>query len=71
VERGTAEWVRWYNNERFHSSIDYMTPIDREIVYAHAIAQRARWPEPQPLANPGRFTGARIRIDTEELTQPV
>ena len=40
VERETAEWVHWYNQERIHSSIDYMTPIEREVVYAHTIAQR-------------------------------
>jgi len=40
VERETAEWVRWYNHERIHSSIDYVTPIEREAVYAHTIAQR-------------------------------
>jgi putative transposase len=40
VERETAEWVRWYNHERIHSSIEYMTPIEREVVYAHTIAQR-------------------------------
>jgi putative transposase len=57
IERETAEWVRWYNHERIHSSIDYMTPIEREVMYAHTIAPNgARWPEPEPLANPGRFT---------------
>jgi len=40
VERETAEWVCWYNTERIHSSIDYMTPIEREFVYVGAIAQR-------------------------------
>jgi putative transposase len=40
VEREAAEWVRWYNNERIHSSIDYMTPIEWEVMYAHTIAQR-------------------------------
>ena len=40
VERETAEWVRWYNHERIHSSIDYMTPIEREVVYADTVAQR-------------------------------
>ena len=39
VERETAEWVRWYNDERIHSSIDYMTPKEREVVYAYTIAQ--------------------------------
>ena len=42
VERETAEWVRWYNHERIHSSIDYMTPIEREVVYAHTIPQRGQ-----------------------------
>ncbi len=40
LERETAEWVRWYNNERIHSSIDYMTPIEREVMYSDTIAQR-------------------------------
>ena len=40
VERETAEWVRWYNHERIHSSIDYITPIEWEVVYADTIAQR-------------------------------
>ena len=40
VERETAEWVRWFNHERIHSSIDYMTPIEREVMYAHTIAQQ-------------------------------
>jgi putative transposase len=40
VEYETAEWVRWYNHERIHSSIDYMTRIEREVVYADTIAQR-------------------------------
>jgi len=40
VERETAEWVRWYNHERLHSSIDYNTPIEREVTYAATIAQR-------------------------------
>jgi len=42
VERETAEWLRWYNHERIHSSIDYLTPIEREMVYGQAIA---RWGE--------------------------
>ena len=40
VERETAEWVRWYNNERIHSSIDYMTPMEWEVMYGDTIAQR-------------------------------
>ena len=40
VEREAAEWVRWYNNERIHSSIDYMTPIEWEVMYARTLAQR-------------------------------
>src|ERR687894_331797 len=42
VERETAEWVRWYNHERIHSSIDYMAPIEREVMYADTIAQRGK-----------------------------
>jgi putative transposase len=40
VECETAEWVRWYDHERIHSSIDYMTPIEREVMYADTAAQQ-------------------------------
>jgi len=39
VERETASWVHWYNTERLHSSIDYLTPIEREMQYAIDIAK--------------------------------
>ena len=40
VERETAEWVRWYNHERIHSSIEYLTPIEHETRYADIVAQQ-------------------------------
>lgn len=40
VERETAEWVRWYNAERLHSSIDYHPPVEWEMRYAETLAQR-------------------------------
>jgi putative transposase len=40
VERETADWVHWYNHERIHSSIEYLTPVERERAYAETIAQR-------------------------------
>ncbi|MGD9528930.1 MAG: integrase core domain-containing protein, partial [Pseudonocardia sp.] len=40
VERETAEWVRWYNHESIHSSIDYLTPIEHETRYADTVAQQ-------------------------------
>lgn len=42
VERETAAWVQWYNAERLHSSIDYLTPIEREMRYANAILKLAK-----------------------------
>lgn len=33
VERETAGWVRWYNSERLHSSIDYRPPVEAEQRY--------------------------------------
>jgi putative transposase len=38
VERETAEWVRWYNHGRIHSSIDYATPM--ESMCADTVAQQ-------------------------------
>jgi putative transposase len=40
VERETASWVHWYNNQRLHSSIGYLSPVERETVYAETLAQR-------------------------------
>ena len=33
VERETAEWIRWFNADRLHSSIDYLSPIEYETRY--------------------------------------
>ncbi|SMG60600.1 Transposase InsO and inactivated derivatives [Rhodococcus rhodochrous J3] len=33
VERETAEWVHWFNADRLHSSIDYLSPIEYETRY--------------------------------------
>lgn len=40
VESATADWVHWYNTERIHSSIGYLSPIEKEMEYASAIASR-------------------------------
>jgi len=40
VERETASYVQWFNAARLHSSIDYIPPIEREMVYASGIARR-------------------------------
>lgn len=39
-ERATAEWVRWYNHERIHSSIDYPTPIEQNMRCVEVFAQQ-------------------------------
>lgn len=33
IERETADWVRWFNEERLHSSIDYRPPVEHEEMY--------------------------------------
>lgn len=33
VERETADWVRWFNADRLHSSIDYLSPSEYETRY--------------------------------------
>jgi transposase InsO family protein len=42
VERETASWVHWYNTERLHSSIEYLTPLEREIQYANDVTKLAK-----------------------------
>lgn len=40
VERETADWVRWFNHERLHSSIGYRPPVEYEQLYhSHTAAQ--------------------------------
>ncbi|MGW9213265.1 integrase core domain-containing protein [Embleya sp. NPDC055664] len=33
VERAVSEWVTWYNDERLHSALDYMPPVEYEQQY--------------------------------------
>ncbi|MFF1880710.1 integrase core domain-containing protein [Pseudarthrobacter sp. NPDC058196] len=33
VERETAYWIRWFNEERLHSPIDYRPPVEYEQLY--------------------------------------
>ena len=30
VERAVSEWVTWYNDERLHSALHYMPPVEYE-----------------------------------------
>ncbi|MCD2189318.1 integrase core domain-containing protein, partial [Actinomycetospora sp. SF1] len=41
VERETAEWVRWYNYERLHSSVGYLPPVEWEAHYTAAVTRQA------------------------------
>ncbi len=31
VEYATAAWVEWYNNDRLHSSLGYVPPVEFEL----------------------------------------
>lgn len=33
VEFELMEWVDWYNNTRFHSRLEYLTPVEYEAAY--------------------------------------
>jgi len=33
VERAVSAWVTWYNDERLHSAIDYVPPVEYEQQY--------------------------------------
>jgi transposase InsO family protein len=45
VERETAEWVRWFNADRLHSSIDYLSPTWYETRYREQRSPAASTPE--------------------------
>lgn len=40
VERETASWVHWFNTNRLHSSIGYLTPVDYENEYRQQCSDR-------------------------------
>jgi len=44
LELATLSWVHWFNENRLHSSIGYLTPIEYEQQY-----YRKNTPQPQPL----------------------
>lgn len=46
VEYATMAWVHWYNNDRLHSSLGYLTPAEHEA--AHYAANTASQPAMQP-----------------------
>lgn len=33
IELATLSWVHWFNENRLHSSINYVTPIEKENQY--------------------------------------
>ncbi len=43
LELATLSWVHWFNEDRLHSSIDYLTPIEKEEQY-----YRENNPQSQP-----------------------
>ena len=45
VERETADWVRWFNEERLHSAIDYRRPIEYEEMHRPARRPNLRPPD--------------------------
>ena len=44
LELETLSWVHWFNENRLHSSIGYLTPIEMENAY-----YRKNTPRQQPL----------------------
>lgn len=43
VERATAQWVAWWNNQRIHSAIGFLAPVDYEAQLASdQVAEAAR-----------------------------
>ncbi len=33
LELATLSWIHWFNENRLHSSIGYLTPIEKENAY--------------------------------------
>jgi hypothetical protein len=53
-ELATLSWVHWFNENRLHSSIGYLTPLEKENEYYRESNPKAdRCWENQPSTNPG------------------
>ena len=39
VETATARWVRWFNEARLHSALDYLSPTEFEVAYTQQQGQ--------------------------------
>jgi transposase InsO family protein len=39
VETATMAWVRWFNADRLHSALDYLSPTEFEVAYTHRQGQ--------------------------------
>lgn len=49
LELATLAWVHWWNHQRLHSAIDYLTPIEFEATYYREHQPRQQ-PQPGELA---------------------
>jgi putative transposase len=49
LELATLSWVHWFNEQRLHSAIDYLSPVEYERDYYRQI-------NPQPQPRPGQLT---------------
>ncbi|WP_267239054.1 IS3 family transposase [Curtobacterium sp. VKM Ac-1376] len=49
LELATLSWVHWFNENRLHSSIGYVTPVEKENEYYREMTTR-RQPSPGQLA---------------------
>ena len=49
LELATLSWVRWFNENRLHSSIGYLPPIEKENEY-YRETNPQRQPAPGELA---------------------
>jgi len=38
VETATTAWVRWFNQRRLHSALDYLSPANYEAAYTQNLA---------------------------------
>jgi len=70
LELATLSWVHWFNENRLHSSIGYLTPIEMENEYYVRSTPRAsrRW-ENSPSTKPGaiQHVGVQSFADSSQV----
>lgn len=69
LELATLSWVHWFNENRLHSSIGYLTPIEQETSTVRTPPSSNRSWENSPSTKPGAIHVSLVQAGMPQLVQ--